>query len=1556
MAVNQDHAHLIDEAARLAEESRLTITRDLIARYVDSAVPEYLDELAAEDLLGLVHRHCELAASRGGSPAVRVFTPSTGEDGWARSRTIVQCVAEDMPFLVDSVEGAVRLAGHRIHAVVHPIMEPGSCPGDGREGGPRESWICLETERMADEAEERAVAARIEDVIDDVARAVGDWDAMQAELKKVAEASEGETSELLSWLGEGNFTPLGALRFDIVDGEFQLVEDSRLGLLTEDHRLDAIDIPGRGVESPDVFVTKASWRSTVRRIAYCDVVAVRADEADYRFLGLFTSTAYQRSVVNIPLLRVIARDVFDILGVAPDSHTGRDLLETLETYPRDLLFQADIRQLAQTAMTLVQMRERHSTRVFITKDAFDRSVSALVVTPRDQYNTKVRVTIEKILRETFNAADVEYATRVSEATLAQLHYILRGPDLITEVDEVELQHDIQQAVRNWEEDFEAAALAEVGEAKVGELIQFGHAFPQGYKAAFTPRVAVTDALSCLGLTGVRLNLYRLPGAPGHTRRLKLYSRQRPALTDILPLFTHLGLKVIDERPYEVVGPEGIVNIVDFGLEASSAEVWESPSARERFQDGLLAALEGRVESDGYAGLILSADMTWREATILRSLGAYIRQGGANYSKTYVVTTLRDNARITRELVDLVSLKFDPQRFDDGASAGEERRASAEKAIASIEAQLAEVASLDQERILRWFLTVIRACYRTNIYAEDTVAMAYKLAPSEIPMLPEPRPMWEIWVYSPRLEGVHLRFGMVARGGLRWSDRREDFRTEVLGLVKAQMVKNAVIVPTGSKGGFFPKQLPDPAEDRDAWAAEGKGAYIDFITALLSVTDNLVEGEVVPPAGVVRHDGDDTYLVVAADKGTAKFSDDANAVAAEQGFWLDDAFASGGSAGYDHKGMGITARGAWESTKAHLREIGIDSQAEDFTACGIGDMSGDVFGNGMLLSKHIRLVGAFDHRHVFIDPNPDAASSWAERKRLFDLPRSSWADYSADLISSGGGVFPRTAKAITVTKEMAERFDLEEGAKLTPQEMIRAVLTAPVDLLFNGGVGTYIKSADETNAEVGDKANDPIRINGEDLRARVVVEGGNLGATQRGRIEVAKAGIIINTDAIDNSAGVDTSDHEVNIKIHLSELVRRGDMTLKERNELLQSMTDDVAASVLTNNYDQNLLLANAHARAVPMLGSHRRLLTWLEENAGLDRELEFLPSDAELADRSGRGEGLTTPEFAILVAYMKLALKDILAASDVPDMEWCADMLTDYFPPAMRIGKAAQGLEQHPLRREIIINRLVNHVVNAGGITFVFRAAEETAAPVADVVRAFLVAEEVFSAPQFAERLESLDGTLDLGDQSDLYLAHRQVLDRSVRWLLQSRADLSDIGAAIERFKPAVDSWAPRVGEALVGEDLRRHEEAVARLEEIGLDPDFALWAQGLLDSYSILDAVRVSEQTGCDVDEVFRVYSRLGERFRFDELLSLISELPATNFWQAMSRTAARGDAYAALSEMTKDAIETGGEDPVQAWLAANAEEIERVDSFLERLHALEETPLAPISVMLRSLRNLAQ
>lgn len=1554
MAVQPDHAHLIDDAAALAEKSNLPITRELISRYIDSAVPEYRDELAAEDLLGLVARHCELAKNRGGKPAVAVFTPTVDEDGWARSRTIVQCVAEDMPFLVDSVEGAVRLAGHRIHAVIHPIMPAGVCEG-GTEG-PSESWICLETERMSGPAEEKAVADRIEDVIDDVSRAVGDWDAMLSLMGTAAAASEGETAELLNWLADGNFTALGALRFDIVDGQLRLAEDSRLGLLTEDHRLDAIDIPGRGVEGPDVLVTKASWRSTVRRIAYCDVVAVRADEAEYRFLGLFTSTAYQRSVVNIPYLRVITQKVFDILDVVPNSHTGRDLLETLETYPRDLLFQAAPSQLAQTAMTLVQMRDRHSTRVFITRDAYDRSVSALVVTPRDQYNTKVRVSIERILRDTFNATDVEYATRVSEATLAQLHYILRGPDLMTEVDEAELQHDIQQAVRNWEEDFEAAALAEVGEAKAGTLISFGHAFPQGYKAAFTPRVAVTDAVLASGLTGVRLNLYRLPGSPGHTRRLKLYSRTRPALTDILPLFTHLGLKVIDERPYEVVGPEGIVNIIDFGLEASSAEVWESPSVRDRFQDGLLAALEGEAESDGYAGLILAADMTWREAAILRSLGAYIRQGGANYSKTYMVQTLQDNAKIARELVDLVALKFDPDRFDDGASAGEERLAATAKAVEEIEAQLAEVASLDQERILRWFLSVIRACYRTNIYTGQAGAMAFKLGPSEIPMLPEPRPMWEIWVYSPRLEGVHLRFGMVARGGLRWSDRREDFRTEVLGLVKAQMVKNAVIVPTGSKGGFFPKQLPDPAQDRDAWAAEGKGAYIDFITALLSVTDNLVDGEVVPPARVVRHDDDDTYLVVAADKGTAKFSDDANAVAQDRGFWLDDAFASGGSAGYDHKGMGITARGAWESTKAHLRELGIDSQSEDFTACGIGDMSGDVFGNGMLLSKHIRLVGAFDHRHVFIDPNPEAGASWEERKRLFDLPRSSWADYNPDLISPGGGVFPRTAKAITVTTEMAERFDLEEGASLTPQEMIRAVLTAPVDLLFNGGVGTYIKSSEEANAEVGDKANDPIRVNGKDLRARVVVEGGNLGATQRGRIEAAKAGIIINTDAIDNSAGVDTSDHEVNIKIHLSELVRRGDMTLKERNELLHSMTDDVAAQVLTNNYDQNLLLANAHARAVPMLGSHRRLLTWLEEHAGLDRELEFLPSDGELADRSGRGEGLTTPEFAILVAYMKLALKDILAASDLPDMEWCEDLLTDYFPPAMRTGKAAEGLKEHPLRREIIINRLVNHVVNAGGITFVFRAAEETAAPVPDVVRAFLVAEEVFSAPRFGALLEQLDGKIDLADQSDLYLAHRQVLDRSVRWLLQSRIDLTDIGAAIDRFKPAVDSWAPRVGDAFVGEDLRRHEEAVTALEQIGLDPEFALWAQGLLDSYSLLDAVRVSEQTGTDVDEVFRIYSRLGERFRFDELLALVADLPATNFWQAMSRTAARGDAYAALSEMTKDAIETGGEDPVEAWLADNAEEVERVDSFIERLHALEETPLAPIAVMLRSLRNLAQ
>ena len=878
--------------------------------------------------------------------------------------------------------------------------------------------------------------------------------------------------------------------------------------------------------------------------------------------------------------------------------------------------------------------------------------------------------------------------------------------------------------------------------------------------------------------------------------------------------------------------------------------------------------------------------------------------------------------------------------------------------------LAQRGVLDQKS--RSYLTLNNATLRTNFFQMDPdgkpkTHVSLKLSPRDIDGLPEPRPAFEIWVYAPRVEGVHLRFGAVARGGLRWSDRREDFRTEVLGLVKAQMVKNAVIVPTGSKGGFFAKQLPD-ASDREAWLNEGIGCYKIFIKGLLDVTDNRVGSDIVPPQDVVRRDADDSYLVVAADKGTAKFSDIANGVSREYGFWLDDAFASGGSAGYDHKGMGITARGAWESVKRHFRELGHDTQTQDFTAVGIGDMSGDVFGNGMLLSEHIRLVAAFDHRHVFLDPNPEAASSFVERQRLFDLPGSSWADYDSSLISEGGGVHPRSAKSIEITPQVREALSLaNDVTAMAPNDLLTAVLRAQVDLLWNGGIGTYVKSEQESNADIGDRANDAIRINGGELRVKVVGEGGNLGFSQRGRIEAAEAGIHINTDAIDNSAGVDTSDHEVNIKIALAPVVAQGEMTLEDGDELLASMTSDVAADVLRTNYEQNVLIGNSRNQGGVMAPVHRRLMDHLAEHAGLDRDLEFLPDDRGMELREQEGTGLTSPEFSVLVAYAKLDLKDRLIESDLPDYPHFEHALRSYFPPALpeRLG---DRLADHPLRREIVVNDLANAMVNRGGITFAFRCMEETGANAAQIARAFVVCREVFDMSGFMEQVEALDNVVDTHLQTKLYLEFRRLMDRSVRWFLNNQSLTGRIEEEIERFSGPVNAIRPKLGDVLLAGERDRFEGQAAEAREGGIPEDLALTYAGLLDSFSVLDIVELAEETDRPLEETAALYYAVSEKFRIDALLNRVADLPRQDRWDSLARGAMRDDLYGVLKALTRTVLASTQSDggvgraQLESWTTANAASLARVQQVLGNVDQLDAPGMGPLSVVLRALRGLVR
>ncbi|GAA2872997.1 NAD-glutamate dehydrogenase [Microbacterium arabinogalactanolyticum] len=1591
MANAVESAELRDAIAALDPDVRSGVER-LIARL--DAID--LAEREARDVVGAAVAMRALAARRGrGETNVSVFTPTLSEHGWTSRRTIVDICTDDAPFLVDSVTSALAAQGLAVHLLLHPLVEVHR-DDDGRlletdaRGGALESWIHLEVDRVPTEEGRDALAERLLSVLADVHASVDDWSAMRrACLDLVTDlrtappatadpAAVGPAVDFFSWLADDNFTFLGYREYSLEtddSGEDVLVPipHSGLGILRKPTTAVAHLRPEaqRTAREPRLLtITKANSRATVHRDVYLDYIGARMfDEAgevigERRFLGLFTSGAYAASVMTLPIAADKVRAVLDASGFAPMSHSGKDLLGILEQYPRDELFQDSVEHLLKVVTEVTRLNERRRARTFLRRDEFGRFVSVLVYLPKDRYNTPVRLRIEAVLREVFGAEQVDHATRVADSPLAQLHFVVRMPrgTSLPDVAEGDLQLRLADAVRGWDEGLVDALHHAHGDDEAARLLaDYGQAFPAVYKETVTPDEAVGDVALLEQLRerefAVRLNVPE-KDVPGK-RVLTLASREEYPLTRVLPVLTDLGVDVVDERPYTISLPDGTRwHVSDFGLTAEGVDRWIDPTWGATFEDAFSATWTGAAESDRLNTLVLHGGLDWRRIVILRAIAMYLRQAGSAFSVEYTENALVSNPGLAATLVRLFELRFDPSVEGD-------RDAQIESAEAELLEGLDQVASLDDDRILRSFDGVIAATWRTNFYqpaADGTPKpwVSMKLDCARVPGLPKPLPMAEIWVYSPEVEGVHLRFGKVARGGLRWSDRREDFRTEVLGLVKAQMVKNAVIVPTGSKGGFFAKRLPAPG-DRAAWLEAGKSAYRTFIRGLLDLTDNRVGSDVVPPADVVRHDGDDPYLVVAADKGTASFSDIANGISEEYGFWLADAFASGGSAGYDHKAMGITARGAWESVKRHFRELGLDTQTEDFTVVGIGDMSGDVFGNGMLRSRHIRLVAAFDHRHVFIDPNPDAESTFAERERLFNLPGSSWDDFDRSVISAGGGVYPLSMKSIAVTPEMAEALRLDPAVtKMTPMELKKAVLLAPVDLLWNGAIGTYIKASDESDAEVGDRGNDAVRVDGRELRLRVVGEGGNLGVTQRGRIEAASAGIRINTDAIDNSAGVGTSDREVNIKILLGILEREGRLDRPARNELLQSMTDEVAVQVLRDNYEQNVLLGNSRANAGVMLPVHERLMEWLEERDELDRELEFLPSRAKVAELIADQQGLTRPEFAVLVAYAKLALKADLAATGLADDPWFERTLAEYFPAPIREAYAGD-LDAHPLRTEIIVNTVVNSMVNRGGITFAYRAADETGATSEDIARAYVAVREIFDLRGFVVAVEATDNVVSTDVQTDLYLTFRRLLDRATRWFVQHRPDGVDIGAEIELFREPVAHLSSNVDTWLQGVDLERFESRTSELQAAGVPAELARRGAGLLDVLSLLDIAECARTRGWTLEDVAGLYFALSARLAFEQTLTKITALPQTDRWGSMARASMRDDLYAVMIELTATvAAQTEADAPearIEAWLEQGGASTRRtVDEAIAAATAQDGSGLATLSVAVRRLRSLVR
>ncbi|OSZ56524.1 NAD-glutamate dehydrogenase [Streptomyces pharetrae CZA14] len=1636
--LDEAKAELLDRAARVAENSPVgghlptgttehgTPDREAVLaflqRYYLHTAPEDLADRDPVDVFGAAYSHYRLAENRPqGTANVRVHTPTVEENGWTCSHSVVEVVTDDMPFLVDSVTNELTRQGRGIHVVIHPqvtvrrdvtgkLIEVlttrpvGELPHDAHV----ESWIHVEIDRETDRADLKQITADLLRVLSDVREAVEDWGKMREAAVRLADGLDQEPApadlpgqdveearELLRWLADDHFTFLGYREYQLRDDDaLAAVPGTGLGILRSDphhagedqhpvspsfERLPA-DARAKAREHNLLVLTKANSRATVHRPSYLDYIGVKKFDADgnvigeRRFLGLFSSAAYTESVRRVPVIRRKVDAVLEGAGFSPNSHDGRDLLQILETYPRDELFQTPVDELRSIVTSVLYLQERRRLRLYLRQDEYGRYYSALVYLPRDRYTTGVRLRIIDILKEELGGISVDFTAWNTESILSRLHFVVRVPQgteltQLSDADKERIEARLVAAARSWADGFAEALNAEFGEERAAELTRrYADAFPEGYKADHSPRSAVADLVHLERLEADQdfaLSLYEPVGAGPDERRFKIYrTGEAVSLSKVLPVLNRLGVEVMDERPYELrCADRRVAWIYDFGLRMPKAQngatdgAYTSDDARERFQDAFAATWTGLAENDGFNALVLTAGLTWRQAMVLRAYAKYLRQAGSTFSQDYMEDTLRDNVHTTRLLVSLFEARMSPER----QRAGHE---IVDALLEELDAALDQVASLDEDRILRSFLTVIKATLRTNFFQKaasgrphDYVSM--KFDPQAIPDLPAPRPAFEIWVYSPRVEGVHLRFGKVARGGLRWSDRREDFRTEILGLVKAQMVKNTVIVPVGAKGGFVAKQLPDPAVDRDAWMAEGIASYKTFISALLDITDNMVAGEVVPPADVVRHDEDDTYLVVAADKGTATFSDIANEVAEKYNFWLGDAFASGGSAGYDHKGMGITARGAWESVKRHFREMGTDTQSEDFTVVGIGDMSGDVFGNGMLLSEHIRLVAAFDHRHIFIDPTPDAAVSYAERRRLFELPRSSWADYDTDLISAGGGVFPRTAKAIPVNAHIREALGIEgKVTKLTPAELMKAILQAPVDLLWNGGIGTYVKASTESHADVGDKANDAIRVDGRDLRVKVVGEGGNLGLTQLGRIEFALHGGRINTDAIDNSAGVDTSDHEVNIKILLNGLVADGDMTVKQRNRLLADMTDEVGKLVLRNNYAQNTAIGNALAQSKDMLHAQQRFMKHLVREGHLDRALEFLPTDRQIRERLSQGQGLTGPETAVLMAYTKITVAEELLHTSLPDDGYLRGLLCAYFPSALR-EQFGERIDSHPLRREITTTVLVNDTVNTGGTTYLHRLREETGASLEEIVRAQTAARAIFRSAPVWDAVEALDNKVEAEVQTRIRLHSRRLVERGTRWLLNNRPQPIQLAETVSFFAERVEQVWNELPKLLRGADLEWWQKIYDELTGAGVPDELATRVAGFSSAFPTLDIVSVADRMGKEPLDVAEVYYDLGDRLGITQLMDRIIELPRADRWQSMARAAIREDLFAAHAALTADVLAVGNgsstpEQRFKGWREKNAAILGRARTTLEEIQSSETFDLANLSVAMRTMRTL--
>ncbi|CAM4298948.1 NAD-glutamate dehydrogenase [Pseudoalteromonas ostreae] len=1530
---------------------------------------------------------------------IRVFNPEVAKDGWQSSHTIVEIIAKDMPFLVDSVRMAMTRENIASHLLLHSplkiqrdknakISALSNLKAE-QESSSTKTVFFIEIDRQTDSSVIDSFKKELESVLNDVSTAVEDWQPIRKKLIAVSKelpkrhhnnnASEvAETVEFLDWLVKDNFTLMGYRQYDLspVQGDYQLkgkIEGS-LGLMknsTEEHSRLLSELPEvarQEARSTNLLIlTKTNSLSRVHRPAYIDYVGIKRFDnegnviGEDRFIGLFSSSFYNNSATDVPVLKSKINRIMEMCDFAKGTHAYKAVLNILETYPRDELVQARESELLEVAMGVLQVQERDMCRLFVRKDAYGRFFSCMVYVPRERYNTALRRETQAILGSAFNSDDkVEFTTFFSESTLARTHYTVRVTDNNIEYNVKDIENNLVEAARTWEDKLQSALLESAGEARGNELNRkYCTAFARSYKDEVLPSAAVVDIekLELLNDDNKLEMLFYRPQEEANSNivRLSLFHKDEPIhLSDVMPMLENFGLRVIGETPYSVKTSDGRINwIMDFSMLLDSKGIADFDKVSARFRAALTSVWSNRLENDGFNRLVLMGGLTGREASILRAYAKYMRQVGVTFSQSYIESTLANYPHIGSQIVNLFAKKFSVK---SPASVK-----TLDKLISQIYVELENVANLDDDRIIRLYVDMIIATLRTNYFQKDGTGqfksyVSFKVNPSLIPDVPLPLPAFEIFVYSPRVEGVHLRGGKVARGGLRWSDRREDFRTEVLGLVKAQQVKNTVIVPVGSKGGFVCKQLPT---DRDAFFKEGQECYKIFIRGLLDITDNIIKGEIVPPVDVTRHDEDDAYLVVAADKGTATFSDIANGIANEYNFWLGDAFASGGSVGYDHKKMGITAKGGWESVKRHFREMDIDCQTTDFTVVAIGDMAGDVFGNGMLLSKHIRLQVAFNHLHIFIDPTPDSATSYPERERLFNLPRSSWEDYNKELISSGGGVFSRAAKSITLSPEMKKMLGTKK-ASMTPNELIKAVLMMEFDLLWNGGIGTYIKSSKESDADVGDRANDALRINGAQLGAKVLGEGGNLGATQLGRIEFGAKGGRVNTDFIDNVGGVACSDNEVNIKILLNGLVTSGDLTRKQRDELLYSMTDEVSELVLKDCYRQTHTLSITQSKGSSTLKEKVRFIHALEKDGKLNRAIEFIPSDEELAERAAAGKDLTRPELSVLVSYAKMVLKESLVTDDITENPYYRQLLVKSFPLPLR-EKFNTAMDNHPLRKEIIATKLANNIVNDMGLNFMVRMHEETGANEAEIALCYSVASEVFQMRDTWSAIVDLDNKIPAAVQTEMLYQLRRTVRRATRWFLRHRNKSQNIEQTIAFFSPTFADLSANLTIYMVEKESERLAAAADKLIESAVPAELATRIVSLSSLFSVMDLAEVAANSGRSIDMVSNTYFKLGARMGLHWFLEQITHQPVANHWQALARASYREELdwqQRTLSEVVLNNFAGDNKDvdgQIDHWMDSQDLLLQRWKQMLAEFKTSQSHDFAKFSVALRELMLLS-